>query len=415
MGCQNRSRTNVEHESCREIKRDLVLQFFQKIFFKFLSKLQYGEITIIDDGETYCFSSPNNLFNHSIITIHNKKCYQKILLNGSNGAAESYINGDWDVDNLESLLEIILKNREVLKDFDVGFPKLSNLITKILNYFSYNSKKKAKKNILAHYDLGNEFFQSFLDPTMLYSSAIYPNNAADLHEASLNKLKIICELLQLKKTDHLLEIGTGWGGMAIYAAQNYGCKVTTTTISEKQFAYVENKIAKLGLKDQITLLNKDYRDLKGQYDKLVSIEMIEAVGYQQYDIYFKQCSALLKPNGLFLLQSIVINDDSYEAAKNSVDFIKKYIFPGGCLPSMHIIETIAKNSCLNLIYKNDIGQHYVKTLRDWLKNFNKNIAFIRSLEYSEKFLRMWQYYLSYCAAGFNQSYIMDMHCLWNKK
>ncbi len=397
-----------------DMEKNAMPGLFQKYIFKLLRKLQYGHITIIDGMNTYDFHAKNSLFDyHVTVTVHDKKFYKEMLIGGSNGAAESYINGYWDTNDLEKLLEMMIKNKSALGDFDKGISRLNNFITNTMHYFSKNDKFNAKKNILAHYDLGNDFFKSFLDDTMLYSSAVYEKDTDNLYQASLNKLKIICELLKLNHNDHLLEIGAGWGGMAFYAAKHYGCKVTTTTVSDKQYIYVKNKIAELGLENQITLLNKDYRDLTGCYDKIVSIEMIEAVGYKYFDAYFKQCSQLLKSGGLILLQAIVINDQSYEQAKNNIDFIKKYIFPGGCLPSIQVIhQSVSQNTHFQLMYLNDIGKHYVRTLLDWLACFNKNSDLIKSLGYSEQFIRMWRYYLCYCAAGFNQAYISDVHCLW---
>ncbi len=397
-----------------EMEKKALPTLFQKCIFKILRTLQYGNITILDGMNTYDFHADQSLNDcHVIVTVHDKKFYKAIFLNGSNGAADSYINGYWDVNDLEKLLEIIIKNKKAFGDFDKGIARLTNITTNMANYFSKNNKYRAKQNILAHYDLGNDFFESFLDETMLYSSAVYVENSDDLYQASLNKLKIICEHLQLNNKDHLLEIGSGWGGLAIYAAKHHGCKVTTTTISDKQYLYVKNKIAQLGLENNITLLNKDYRDLTGSYDKIVSVEMIEAVGYKDFDAYFKKCGQLLKSGGLILLQAIVINDHSYHQAKNSIDFIKKYIFPGGCLPSIQVIyHSVSHNTQFQLMHLNDIGKHYVKTLRDWLARFNKNIDLIKSLGYSEPFIRMWRYYLCYCAAGFNQAYISDVHCVW---
>ncbi len=394
-----------------------VTSLYQKCIFKLLSNIKYGKITLLDGENKYDFYAENPSINdHVTVTIHHKNFYRDILLGGSNGAAEGYINHHWEVDDLEKLIEIIIKNKNALGDFDKGVSRLTNFIRNLINYFRLNDKTHAKKNILAHYDLGNDFFESFLDETMLYSSAVYANDTDDLYHASLNKLKIICERLQLNDKDHLLEIGTGWGGLAIYAAQHYGCKVTTTTISDKQHQYVKNKITKLGLDNKITLLKNDYRDLTGTYDKIVSVEMIEAVGYRYLDTYFKKCSQLLKAGGLILLQAIVINDQSYQQAKNHVDFIKKYIFPGGCLPSIQAInDSVAQHTHFQLIYLNDIGKHYVKTLLAWLARFNKNTDLIKSLGYSDQFIRMWRYYLCYCAAGFNQAYISDVHCLWKNR
>jgi cyclopropane-fatty-acyl-phospholipid synthase len=384
---------------------------------KLCEHIKSGSLSIIDHEGTYHFEQASTAIEKkAALSVNNQQFYHKVLLAGTNGAAESYILADWDVNNLVHLIELIIANEKIFQKIDSGFSYLSNAINKLLHFFKSNNKTNAKLNILKHYDLGNEFFQTFLDPTMMYSSAVFNHANETLETASLNKLRIICEKLELNSNDHLLEIGTGWGGMAIFAATEYGCRVTTTTISDKQYAYVANKIQELNLQDKITLLHRDYRDLTGEYDKLVSIEMIEAVGHQYFDTFFKKCHSLVKDNGYLFLQAIVINDQAYEQAKNSIDFIKKYIFPGGCLPSIHAIsQSISTHTRFQLTYLNDIGHHYSKTLDYWMQSFNNQLDRVRELGFSEEFIRMWNFYFAYCIAGFNQHYISDIHALWRKR
>lgn len=392
-------------------------RMMQGMIFKLLSTIQYGQLTVTDETGRYQFKGSSDVGSESVsMQIHRVDFYKKLCLSGSLGAAESYIDGEWDTDNLTKLIELIIRNKNIFNHLEGPSAKLLNGIQALINLFRANDIVNAKKNILAHYDLGNDFFKLFLDPTMMYSCALYEPEHIELEQASLNKLDNICQQLQLKPTDHLLEIGTGWGGLAIYAASKFGCKVTTTTISDKQFAYAKREIERLGLQNQIELLNVDYRQLSGQYDKLVSIEMIEAVGEKYFNTFFRQCNALLKPGGLFFLQAITINDQAYHATKSSVDFIKKYIFPGGCLPSVNLISNcIAQQTQMHLLQMRDIGQHYATTLLDWLKRFNQQIDQIRAQGFSEEFIRTWRYYFCYCAAGFKQSYIGDIQGLWRKQ
>jgi cyclopropane-fatty-acyl-phospholipid synthase len=251
---------------------------------------------------------------------------------------------------------------------------------------------------------------------MMYSSAIFEAQDQPLESASLKKLDEICQRLKLNKEDHVLEIGSGWGGFAIHAASHYGCKITTTTISEKQYSYVKAKVQALGLADRIEVINKDYRILEGTYDKLVSIEMIEAIGFKYFDTFFEKCNSLLKDGGSFLLQAITINDQSYSSAKNEIDFIKKYIFPGGCLPSIQtMFDSVARKTSLQLLHARELGQDYALTLEAWRKRFHQKINEVRELGYSDKFIRMWEFYFCYCIAAFRQGYISDFHLLWKKR
>ncbi|MEY3411259.1 MAG: hypothetical protein RL593_835, partial [Pseudomonadota bacterium] len=281
-----------------------------------------------------------------------------------------------------------------------------------LHIVNKNTQAGSRRNIAAHYDLGNDFFKLMLDPTMMYSSAIFENSKQSLEDASLAKLKSICKKLDLNKHDHVLEIGTGWGGFAIYAAKNYGCKITTTTISQQQYLLAIERIKAAGLEDKIEVLLSDYRDLTGTYDKLVSIEMIEAIGHQFYDTYFAQCGRLLKPSGMMLLQAITIADQRYASALKSVDFIQRYIFPGSCIPSVTaMLNSITKSTDLRLFNLEDIGPHYATTLAKWRDNFFEHIDAIRGMGYPETFIRMWDFYLCYCEGGFEERALGDVHML----
>lgn len=389
----------------------------KKIIFKVLKNIKQGTITLHDSFGTYVFEGEELDPSECVsISIKNQQAYKKILAQGSVGAGKSFIDGDWETDNLKKLIALFIKNTTLFNSIESPLARVLSFIRTIGYKLNINTVSRAKDNILAHYDLGNDFFELILDPTMMYSCALYEPWDIKLNEAAENKIQRICTKLELKPGEHLLEIGSGWGGLAIHAAQKFGCKVTTTTISDKQYAFVKEKIKQLGLENQIELLNEDYRNLSGLYDKVVSIEMIEAVGHKYFDVFFNQCNRLLKPQGLFFLQAIVINDQAYEAAKNEVDFIKKYIFPGGCLPSVYAIsQSIAKQTKLQLLSLEDIGKHYVRTLNDWQERLFANKQTILNQGFGEDFLRMWQFYFCYSAASFETKYISDIHALWRKR
>lgn len=340
------------------------------------------------------------------IHVRRPEFYRHAVLGGSLSIAESYLRGDWDCDNLTSLFRIFVRNISSAHRLNSGFSAVSRLLNRVYHACHANSRSGSRRNIHAHYDLGNEFFRLMLDETMAYSSGVFLKPESTLYEASVEKMDRICRKLELRPDDHLLEIGTGWGGMAVHAAENYGCRVTTTTISRQQYEIASFRIAEAGLSDRITLLLQDYRDLTGQFDKLVSVEMIEAVGFRYLDTYFSCCSRLLKPEGSFVLQSILMPDQGYSQYLKSVDFIQKYIFPGGCLPSMSaILSATSRVSDLKLAHAEDFGPHYARTLREWRQRFHVHREQVRNLGYPERFIRMWDYYLSYCEATFEERYV----------
>ena len=387
--------------------------FARKLVLAKLKKLQRGKLTLIENGISYYFGNAGSI--SATITVLDAHFYGEIAFGGSIGAGEAYMLNYWQADNLTNVIRLFAVNQSIMDTLEGGFEWLSKPILKILHYLNRNTTDGSRKNIAAHYDLGNDFFKLWLDPSMMYSAAIFEPADCDLEAASLKKLQVICDKLDLKPTDHVIEIGTGWGGFAIYAAKHYGCKVTTTTISKQQYDEAVLRVNAENLNDKITLLLNDYRDLSGTYDKLVSIEMIEAVGHQFYDIYFKKCASLLKPEGLALIQAITIVDQRFDAAKNSVDFIQRYIFPGSNIPSVTaLLSSMTKSSDFRLFDCEDIGPHYATTLRKWNENFFANIEAVRKLGYSEEFIKMWQFYLCYCEGGFAERALGDVHLLLAK-
>ncbi|MGV8918741.1 MAG: class I SAM-dependent methyltransferase [Pseudomonas sp.] len=365
-----------------------------------LARLQRGQLVITEGDERHVFGAAGALL-QAHIHIEDAAIWGMVASNGSIGAGEAFIHGYWSTPDLTLVIRVFVSNLEVLDAMEGGLARLSRPFIQGLHWLNRNTRKGSQKNIAAHYDLGNELFEQFLDPTMMYSAAQFLDPDDSLEQAQLNKLDRICRKLALQPSDHLLEIGTGWGSMAIYAAQSYGCRVTTTTLSKEQFAYTQERIIRLGLQDRITLLLEDYRDLTGQYDKLVSIEMIEAVGHRFLPTYFKQCAQLLKKNGLMLLQAITIREQRYEQAKNNVDFIQRYIFPGGALPSVQrMLDIVGRDTDMNLMHMEDFGLHYARTLRIWHDNFRHAHGYLMELGYDDYFLRLWEFYLCYCEGGF---------------
>ncbi|KPJ95673.1 MAG: cyclopropane-fatty-acyl-phospholipid synthase [Gammaproteobacteria bacterium SG8_15] len=394
----------------------MLSSFAKDMVIKQLRQLREGQLTIDDQGERYYFGDVTGEFPvAAVITINDPRFYSMLAFGGSIGAGESYIMGHWESDNLTNVVRIMVRNMELLDNMENGLARLANPIRKVLHWLNRNSLEGSRKNISAHYDLGNDFFELFLDPTMMYSCGIFENSDTTMEQASRAKLKRICDKLDLKPGDRVVEIGTGWGGFAIYAAKHFGCHVTTTTISQKQYEWAKRRIQEENLEDRITLLFEDYRKLEGQYDKLVSIEMIEAVGHRYYDTFFEKCSDLLKPDGIMLIQAITIADQRYEQAKRSVDFIQRYIFPGSCIPSnTAILNSTTRASDLRLFHLEDFGPHYATTLRLWKEQLFRNRDQVRARGYPDSLMRMWDFYLCYCEGGFFERAISDVHYIFTK-
>lgn len=350
---------------------------------------------------------------HCTITVHDMNFFRLMLQQGSLGAAESYLRAEWDVDDLVGLIRIMVRNRLRLDKVDNAFfARISQAMLRVWYAKNKNNKDGSKRNIAAHYDLSNDFFKLFLDENLMYSSAVYESPEQSLEDASNHKLALICNQLKLSAKDHVIEIGTGWGGFAIYAALHYGCKVTTTTISQAQYDEACARVNAAGLSHKIQVIMQDYRELTGKYDKLVSIEMIEAVGHQFLPQYFQTCQHLLKPNGLGLIQAITIEDTRYKIALNSVDFIKRYIFPGSFIPCNSLMINTAAEQGLKLKNLQDIGQSYALTLREWRKRFHASIPEVLNMGFDKRFIRMWDFYLCYCEGGFIEGAISDVHLLF---
>ncbi|HHG3390679.1 TPA: class I SAM-dependent methyltransferase, partial [Vibrio parahaemolyticus] len=384
-----------------------------------------GCLTIIESFHTETkerserFTAPNGEYSGqpvvATIEVKHPGFYSRILQGGSIAAGEAYMDGWWDSPDLTALMKLMALNMRALDKLEEQGSWLTKLLYKFSHWTNRNSQENSRKNIHAHYDLGNDLYEAFLDTKMLYSSALYHTSSDSLEQAQINKMERLCQQLDLQSTDHVIEIGTGWGAMAIYMAEQYGCRVTTTTISEEQHEYARQQIVQRGLVDRITLLREDYRNLTGAYDKLVSIEMIEAVGKQFLASYIKKCESLLKPSGLMAIQAITIADQRYDYYSNNVDFIQKYIFPGGFLPSVtSLTQAATKHSDLVVRDLFDIGLDYAKTLNEWHRRFNRAEDAVRGFGYDDRFVRMWRYYLSYCEGGFLARTISAVHMTFQR-
>ena len=408
------SSTSIQNND-QAIKNSFLSNLYKNILTRRLSNIEQGQILLVTpsgeiilgpDIDAQAIDEP--LFVR--IEVLDEDFFASIVLGGSIGAAESYMQGDWTCSDLTSLVRILVRNANLMDDVEGGLASLASLAMQTAHRLRKNTRKGSRKNIAEHYDLGNDLFRLFLDKDwMMYSSALYQSQGDTLEDAQARKLHSLCKKLFLTPSDHLLEIGTGWGGCAVFAAQNYGCKVTTTTISKEQYQLACERVKAAGLEDKITVLLHDYRDLQGQYDKLVSIEMVEAVGHHFVDEYFACCSKLLKEDGIAVIQAITIEDHRYEQALKSVDFIKRYIFPGSFIPCVSLLTAAAAKSQLRLNTLQDIGYSYALTLREWRKRFMHDLDAVKAQGYSDEFIRMWEFYLCYCEGGFIERSISDVH------
>jgi cyclopropane-fatty-acyl-phospholipid synthase len=390
------------------------------LVLRLLARTRGGELALVEQRARMHFGEliPERPL-RAVVHVRSPRFYRQ-LLRGSIGMCESYMDGLWDCDDLVSLTRIAALNVGALDSLRRVLAPVLIPMQRWARWLARNTPMRSRKRIAAHYDLGNELFALFLDSTMMYSCALFEQPHSTLEEASLAKLERVCSKLALKESDHLLEIGTGWGGLAVYAARRYGCRVTTTTISREQHAYACERVREAGLQERVTVLLEDYRDhseidRRGGYDKLVSIEMIEAVGWQYFQTYFRRCSELLSDDGLMLLQAITIDDRAYHVEKAGKSFINTYIFPGGCLPSMEIISrSIARVTDLQQVQLEDITDHYATTLARWRERFLGASERLSELGYDERFRRLWELYLCYCEGGFRERRIQDVQLLLAK-
>ncbi len=392
----------------------------KKLFLKSLEHSCGGTIELVCPDETHRFGQSGEDRRgdalQAVLAIHDERFFRRAILGGDVGVGESYVDGDWSTPDLVSLVRFGIRNLERLESGNrllSMFGRISDLLAHRRNR---NTQAGSKKNIAYHYDLGNDFYRLFLDRSLAYSCAYYDTSEESLEAAQLRKFEIICQKLKLTPADRVLEIGTGWGGFAAYAAQNYGCRITTTTISRQQHEYAKQLFSQSGLgNDKTELLFEDYRNLRGQYDKIVSIEMFEAVGYEHYDDFFGACDRLLKADGSMLLQTITIQESRFERYRKQSDWIKKYIFPGAELASVTEIQRSSTRSTqMQMFHSEDIGIHYALTLREWRSRFMKNLDAVRRLGFDDRFIRMWDYYLAYCEAAFLERYISDVQLVISK-
>jgi len=391
----------------------LLAGFARRAVFAHLRKIERGLITIIEGCERHVFGSKGGLA--ATITVHDHAFYTDIAFGGSIGAGEAYMAGSWSCDDLTTLVRIIVLNRRLLTEMEGGLAAFTQPLHWLLHALRKNTQEGSRKNISAHYDLGNDFYSLWLDQTMTYSCNIFEREDSTLEKAATAKYDRICRKLALSDKDHVLEIGTGWGGFAAHAVKNYGCRVTTTTISRQQHDWAKDLFSREGIGDRVELLFEDYRNLTGNYDKLVSIEMIEAVGHHFLDVFFKTCSDRLKGDGVMALQAIIINEQAYKAQIKSVDFIRRYIFPGGFIPSIDSISrSLAKVTDMQVFHLEDLTPHYARTLRIWRERFSMNLDTVRKLGYPETFIRMWEYYLCYCEGAFEERYIKSAQMILTK-
>lgn len=371
------------------------------LLFRLLGDLQQGSLTVREGNQTFHFGDASAAL-HADVEVLSSSVYRRLLTGGSLAAAEAWMDGEWETHQLTTLLHILALNSKTLGRLESGFRLLGKPVERLRHWMRRNHRQQARENIAAHYDLGNTFYAQFLDEELLYSSALFTSPDQDLTAAQKSKMARLCDQLALTPDDHLLEIGTGWGAMAEFAARHYGCRVTTTTLSYEQFCWAQARINRAGLQDKVQVLLCDYRDLTGEYDKLVSVEMIEAVGKTFLPEFFRTCQARLRPGGKMALQAITIQDQRYRDYSKSVDFIQRYIFPGGFLPSITAMNELMTRHT-DFVVRNlfDMGPDYARTLTHWRTRFLHAWQEIEKLGFDERFRRMWLYYLGYCEAGFN--------------
>lgn len=397
--------------------RGLIESLGRRLVRAALAQVRTGRIRLVDDDGRVQFE-PDDLLPDAptrTVRVLDPAFYGAAAFGGSVGIAEAYIEAAWETDDLPGLIETLTTDLGAARHLEGPLSALLAPLSRAAYRLERNTRAGSRRNIVAHYDLGNAFFALFLDPTMTYSCAIFENGATTLEQAQTEKIDRVCRKLELRPQDHLLEIGTGWGALAVHAAGRYGCRVTTTTISDEQHRLAQARVREAGLQDRVTVLRRDYRDLSGQFDKLASVEMVEAVGREHLGDYFDACSRCLKPDGAALIQAIVIRDQFFEKASRRRDFLKKYIFPGSCLPSVAaMLDAVNSRTDLRTWHLEDLGPHYATTLRFWREAFMSRLDEVRSMGFDDRFIRMWEYYLAYCEGVFRARHVGDVQILLTK-
>lgn len=395
-------------------KTGIINRLARSLVLKSLATIRQGHLILVDRDERLEFGQPNTEVSATVWVQH-PDFFRRVAFGGTLAAGEAYLEGLWQCNDLPALMRIMVRNQGVQQQLESGLASMTAPLRRLLHRLNDNTRSGSRKNIAVHYDLGNDFYQLFLDPTMAYSCGIFERADSSLEEASRAKFDRICRKLALTPDMKVLEIGTGWGGFAIHAAQHYGCHVTTTTISRQQHDLAAERIVDAGLGRRITLLQQDYRDLTGQFDRLVSIEMIEAVGHRHLPTFFRTCANRLKADGAALIQAITMPDHLYDRYLDSPDFINRYIFPGSCCPSLNAISNaVASSTDLRLVHLEDLSPHYARTLRAWRTAFLANLERVREMGFNERFIRMWEYYLCYCEGGFAERFSGVLQLLLSK-
>ncbi len=384
----------------------------RKAVWSRLNSLKFGALRVIEEGRSQWFGDDSSDMDVTLY-VEDPRFYRRAVLGGGLGVAEALLAGEVRCDDWTGFVRLFTRNLELTDRMDRGWGWCRSRLARVRHWLRRNTRRNASQNIHEHYDLGNEFFALFLDESLTYSAGVFEQPGATMEEASLAKIDRACRKLALRPEDHLLEIGTGWGALSIYAARHFGCRVTTATISREQFELATRRVAEAGLSDRIDVQMCDYRDLTGQYDKIVSVEMIEAVGHSFLETFFRQCSRLLRPDGLMLLQAIVIRDQRYRDHLRCVDFIRRYVFPGGSLPSIGALLTASTSATeMRLLHLEDIAPHYAESLRRWRAVFLQRLPEVRELGFSERFIRLWDYYLCYCEAVFEERQVNTVQMLY---
>ncbi|MEJ2604747.1 MAG: cyclopropane-fatty-acyl-phospholipid synthase [Gammaproteobacteria bacterium] len=403
-----------------EARRDSKLPWFAALarrgLLDRLAGIRRGRLIVREGGREHRFGEPSERWPLDVnIDVVDQRAWADIALGGGLGAGEAYVRGWWKTSDLTDVVRLFLVNRDVLEEMQRGPARMLHPMFRLAHWLNRNTRSGSRRNIQAHYDLGDDLFRLFLDDTMMYSAAMFDDEHRTLEEASRNKIRRLCEKLDLSPGHHLLEIGSGWGALAVHAAREYGCRVTTVTLSENQLAAARRRAETEGVGDRVDVRLCDYRDLEGTYDRIVSVEMLEAVGHEYFETYFRKVDELLAEDGLMVLQTITIADQNYEQARRTVDFIKRYIFPGGGLPSVTVmLDILTRCTSLRVCDLQEIGFDYARTLAEWRRRFMAKLPAVRELGYSDVFVRMWEYYLCYCEGAFRERAIGDVQLVLGK-